>query len=643
MARAKVLHKRVEACLAKGRLGEAARLLEQLCRQESADGALWRRLGEIRLALGKPAEALQSFGRCLALKKDEASALAGAAEALWRLGRQDEARRHAEQSLNLDPRQGRAAFVLGEVAREKGGFDSAERYYRQAIQTGAKEGGVHYLHGNMLKLQGRVDEAVAAYEQALAADPQRVEAFWERQRLLPVILDAEEEIARYREDYRQGLRRLEESLDLKSTSGRRAALRGALSSTNFYLQYQGCDDLPLQEQYGRILEKVAAANFPQWGAGREMAPRKGGGRIRIGYASAFLRAHNGAVWLLGWLRHRNRERFEIYCYHTGGKVDEKTEEFRHLSDHFHHVPGGVEQACARIAADELDILVYPELGMDAKSMVMAAMRLAPIQCVGWGHPITSGLSTMDYWLSSDLMEPENGQEHYSERLVRLPNMANCYSRDQHDRLQSRGASKSRADFGLPEGAVLYFCSQSLFKYLPQYDWLWPEIARRVPKAKFVFLAISSVQVVKRFMARVERAFARAGLSAGDYCIMLNRQTPEDYLNLNLLMDVFLDNPPWSGNNTGLAAVDAHLPIVTWPTGFMRGRHSCAILKMMGVTETIASSGEEYVEIAARLGLEREWRMEVKERFAASAERIYEDVECVRGLEAFYEEAVSGQS
>lgn len=109
------------------------------------------------------------------------------------------------------------------------------------------------------------------------------------------------------------------------------------------------------------------------------------------------------------------------------------------------------------------------------------------------------------------------------------------------------------------------------------------------------------------MARIEIAFNRYDMKAQDYCIMLNRQSPEDYLILNKLVDVFLDNPPWSGNNTSMAAIDAHLPIVSYPTEFMRGRHSYAILSMLGLQETIAKSPEEYIEIAAKLGNDKVYR------------------------------------
>jgi predicted O-linked N-acetylglucosamine transferase (SPINDLY family) len=363
------------------------------------------------------------------------------------------------------------------------------------------------------------------------------------------------------------------------------------------------------------------------------------GRIRIGYASTFLRNHNGAVWLLGWLKHRDRGDFEVFCYHTGRRRDAKTEVFRELADRFHHIPADLEAAARQIHGDDLDVLVHPELGMDAFNMLLASLRLAPIQCVGWGHPVTSGLPTMDCWLSCELMEPEDGDQHYTEKLVRLPNLGHCYSDAQCRRLATSKPLKSRTDLGLPEDRVLYFCSQSLFKYLPQYDSLFPEIARRVPNAVFVFLAISSAYVVQAFMHRIEKAFAALGMEAKQHCIMRPRLSEQDYVEMNRLVDVFLDNPAWSGNNTTLTAVDAGLPVVTLPTGLMRGRHTYGILKMIGLEETIATDTDDYVRIAAQLGTDAGYREHIRAAILAHREHLYNDTACIQGLEDSFRQAV----
>lgn len=639
LARVSVLKKKAEVALKKGRIAEAGKLYKQVCDQAPADLDSVLKLGAIKNKQGLYTDALSCFQTVIQKYPQNYDAHAGFGEACYQMGRFLDSRKHCEHALKINPQNSDASYTLANVFREQSAFDAAEKYYALTVQLDPDHANAHYYLGNMQKTQGRVDDAIKNYDTALQLDPTLIEALWNRAKILPVIISTMQQLKSSRTRYKQGIESLANNLQLETKVGRKNALRGLLTSTNFYLQYQGRDDLELQCIYGNMLSEIMSSNYPLWSKPLDKKPLKAGEKIKIGYVTAFLRAHNGAVWLLGWLKNRNRDDFEIYCYHTGTATDEKTAEFKNACDHFYHIPGNIDNLCKKIADDQLHILVYPELGMDSQSMMTAGLRLAPVQCIGWGHPITSGLPTMDYWLSSDLMEPENGQQHYTEKLVRLPNLANCHSIEQHDRLQAEALTKTRTDFGLPEDAVLYFCSQSLFKYLPQYDYLWPEIARKVPNAKFVFLGISSIHVLKEFMARVEHAFKQYNMDVKDYCIMLNRQSPEDYLILNRLVDVFLDNPPWSGNNTSMAAIDAHLPIVSYPTEFMRGRHSYAILTMLGVQETIADSEEEYIELAVRLGTDIEWRSSIVNKIIDNHARIYNDIDCVKGLEEFYRSCV----
>jgi len=632
------LKQKAKALWQNNKLQAAAELYEQVSRLDDRDAEAWLMLGSIYARLGQYERSAKCSQRAIKIEPQNADAFSVMGKALQGMGRYNEAIVSYQQALRIKPDLADVHFNMGELHKDQGNFDAAEQCYQNAARYKPDHAAAHYHHASMLKIQGRAEEATASYDRALAIDPDLPEAYWNKLRVVPVIYDDLQQIDHYRGKYAEGLRKLGEHLSLGSSQDKKRALRGVGASTNFYLQYQGRDDRELQEQYGEMIHKIMAANYPQWAPKPSMPPPGPGGKIRIGYTTAFLRAHNGALWLLGWLRHRNRDRFEVICYHTGSKVDEKTREFMLHCDHFHHIPGDLEKTCAKIYSDKLHVLVYPELGMDAPSMLMAGLRLAPVQCVGWGHPITSGLPTMDYWLSCDLMEPEDAQSHYTEKLIRLANLGHCYSRDQHDRLQSRPAPKRRADFKLRDDAVLYLCGQSLFKYLPSYDHLFPEIAKRVPKAQFAFLAISSVYVVKRFMERVDRAFSAAGLKAQDCCVMLPRQSPEDYIALNQVVDVFLDNPPWSGNNTTLTAIDCHLPVVTWPTKFMRGRHSYGILKMLGLNETIARDGGEYIDIAARLGNDPAWRQMIVRKIARDGGRIYDDLSCVQTLEDFYVKA-----
>ena len=117
------------------------------------------------------------------------------------------------------------------------------------------------------------------------------------------------------------------------------------------------------------------------------------------------------------------------------------------------------------------VLIYPGILMDMMSFQLAAQRLAPVQCNSWGHPETSGLPTLDYFLSSDLMEPPDATEHYTEQLVRLPNLSVYY-----EPVATEAVALTRHELGLHADAPMFWCGQSLYKYLPQFDDVYPRIA-----------------------------------------------------------------------------------------------------------------------------------------------------------------------
>ncbi|CAM9713019.1 unnamed protein product, partial [Hapterophycus canaliculatus] len=86
--------------------------------------------------------------------------------------------------------------------------------------------------------------------------------------------------------------------------------------------------------------------------------------------------------------------------------------------HWHQAPRDLHLARMAVAREELDVLVYPDLGMEALTYFMAFARLAPVQCVWWGHPVTPSTGAIDYFLSLDV-ELEGGQGDYLEQMVRM--------------------------------------------------------------------------------------------------------------------------------------------------------------------------------------------------------------------------------
>jgi protein O-GlcNAc transferase len=297
----------------------------------------------------------------------------------------------------------------------------------------------------------------------------------------------------------------------------------------------------------------------------------------------------------------------------------------------------LEAAAGQIESDKLHILVHTDIGMNPITLQLAALRLAPIQCKGWGHPVTTGLPTVDYYLSSDLMEPEDADRHYSETLVRLPNLALCFTPPQLPL-----APKSRKELGIDPDRFIYLTTQSIFKYLPQHDDIYPKIARAIPHASFVFLANQSQAATKKFFDRLRMAFRAYGLNADQYCRFSPRLTLMDFYSLNLAADVLLDTFDWSGGKTTLEAIGCGLPVITCPGRFMRGRHAYAMLKMMGITSTIASDKSSYCQLAIRMAADKVFYTGVKNEFLRRRNKVFSDRTIGRALEDFYRSAVQKQ-
>ena len=143
----------------------------------------------------------------------------------------------------------------------------------------------------------------------------------------------------------------------------------------------------------------------------------------MGIVSAHLRYHS--VWSAitkGWFQELDPRRFALYAFHIGSDADQETAFAKSRAAHYEGGPKELREWVDAIAAQELDVLIYPEIGMDPMTVRLASLRLAPVQAASWGHPETSGLPTIDYYLSGEALEPEAAQAYYTESLVALPHL-----------------------------------------------------------------------------------------------------------------------------------------------------------------------------------------------------------------------------
>ncbi len=242
--------------------------------------------------------------------------------------------------------------------------------------------------------------------------------------------------------------------------------------------------------------------------------------------------------------------------------------------------------------------------------------------------MTTGHVNVDVFFSSEAMEPDNAQEHYTEKLATLPGIGTCYPRPEVP------APASRASLGLPDDAILYLFPQSLFKVHPDNDALLVEILAREPRAVLVMFQSRFEPITRLFVDRLSRGFAARGIATAGRVKLLPNVGHADYLRVNLACDVMLDSLYWSGGNTSLDAIACGLPVVTRPGALMRGRQSAGMLSLMGLDELVVDSAEAYVETALRLGRDLACRKALREALAERSGQLFDQEAPVRALEDF---------
>ncbi|MFI5014112.1 MAG: tetratricopeptide repeat protein [Hyphomicrobiales bacterium] len=597
-------------------------------------------LGKALYELGRFDEAMIAYREALALRPGFAEVHNNIGIVLSHRRQIAEAIDAFHAAIKVDPSFANAHRNLGIMLAEVGRLDEAASALRIALKLKPDFIDTYSKLGNVLRELGKAAEARAVFQKALDLRPNSFSARWHlcASHLRP-IYHSRDEIDMARADYERDLRALAQSW----TEGSGAQLRQDADSIGegqpFYLPYQGKNDRDLQRLYGGLVCRVMQARHPEFATRPPMRPVGPRTRIRVGIASGYFSRHsNWKIPIRGWVENLNKGEFELYGYHLGQKLDDITKVAEQSFERFVTGPMMKAERWARlIRDDDLHVLVFPEIGMDMTSLRLAALRLAPVQAASWGHPNTSGLPTIDYFLSSDLMEGPDADEHYTERLIRLPNLSIHYN-------PPAPASKlelRRERFGVRPDSTMYWCCQALFKYLPQYDEVFPRIATRVSNARFVFIQHAHSSAVTRVLQdRLSRVFARYGLSAKDHCIFLPHMSYEHFSAVARAADVFLDSIGWSGCNSTLECLNWDTPLVTLPERMMRSRHTGAIMTMMGVRDTIADSVDVYIDMAVRLGLDKEWHRSISDKIRSSKHKVIDDMESIRGLERFLRAVVT---
>lgn len=467
------------------------------------------------------------------------------------------------------------------------------------------------------------------YGDALAlADQQsdRSHQLMSRLHVLPVLYSSSDQLAEIRQRWINDASELYSLIDGLALDDHRWDMlyAHAWSLTNFYLAYQMQDDRPLQELYAGILDRILRPRLNRFMQPLPMRDQCETRPIRVGVISPHLNNHNGSIWSLGWLQGiSNNPGYQIYCYNLGDTEDSGSHRFAELGV-YRHLPLRAEDPepmLQQVLDDQLDILLFTDIGMHPASKICSVLQLACVQVQGWGHPITSGSKTIHYFLSGSGMEPAGNESHYSETLWRLPGTGLCYEAP----VALHDGNSLFEKFNLPRDRPILNSLQSTFKYIPKNDWIYAELALQNPEALIVLVGhMGHGTIARRLLDRMAPEFDQRGLNIDNHLRILPRLDYGDYMGLFSISHHTIDTIDWNGGNSSFQSFSLDCPVVTLPTSFMRGRHTVAMLQVLDLPELIALDEEHYISISSRLLKDSHFYDQTRRLIAERKQRLFND-------------------
>jgi protein O-GlcNAc transferase len=583
------------SCLLKtGDAPRAVSIFEIATNVAPTDSDGWTNLSAALNATSEHDRAIECANRAVALSLDSSNALAAQAAAQFELGKIEESVATYQRAVELKP----TVVILcglGVALITSGRHDDALTYLRRALELDGSNPYVRLL--------------IAISE-------------------LKPIYRSKAEIEFSRVAFDQAITELQ---SWYSTALVKDAYTAVGASQPFFLAYQPYNNKPLLSRYGDLCAswmKSLASAVP-------MEPRVSPsvGKFRIGIVSAHV--YNQSVWnaiLKGWVHQLDRSKFEIYLFKIGGKKDQETLAAKGHVQHFDDRPKSLADWAITIQGANLDALIYDEIGMNALTLQLAAMRLAPLQAATWGHPETTGLPTIDFFLSAEGLEPPNAKDNYREKLVLLPHVG-VYV----EMLKPNSQDPDLRMLGLPRDEPLLLCPGPPFKYSPLHDRVWIEIARGLKAnggGRMVFFSASSGTMHVQMADRLRNSFAQAGLDFDSHVCVIPFLDRQRYFGLMKQSALMLDTLDFSGFNTAIQAIECGLPYLAFEGSFMRGRLASCIMRRLELSELVATTYEDFAQRAVALTADNRRLEELRAEIVTRRVILFEDATPIRALEGF---------
>ena len=614
-------------CQSQGKLSEAEILFRKAIHSKPDFFSAYCNLGGLLKDQEKLIEAEFHLKKAIEIKPDLAEALYNLGILYNSLGKLAEAELYLRKSIKFKPKSKKANYNLAGIYRARGKLKEAEILTKKIINMFPNYTDSYCFLGLLLKDLGREKESNIYFSKALQKKPNSIYLYINSNLVFSPIMMDNLQIDNERKNY------LENIINLKKNKNLYLNENEVFATDMFYLAYQNrLDDKNILEELSETISKAKGVLFNNFSREEYLLSSSKREKLKLGICSEFLREdHTIGKLYINLLLDLLKTDLEISIYIP--PTTAKTSGLEIIRKSFKRVinlPTSTYKASQLILSDELDILFYPDIGMSCYTYILALSRLAIVQVTSLGHPNTTGIKNIDYFISNNIF-PHKPSSSYSEKLVKLSRLPFNYP---IPKINESNLTKNRI-INLQDKFRIGL-TQSLFKLHPDYDEILESILLEIENANLILINDSLDKSTKALKKRWEKR-NKILLKKS---IFLDRMSSDNFINLTKNCHIMLDPFYFGSGNTFYEAMAFGIPFITYPFN-QRGSLVASGYKQMQVKQPpIANSPEEYINWCKKYASDQSLLRNTKNELRYKATNyLFNDNEIYKEYYAFFCEAI----
>ena len=568
-----------------GKLNEAVECYQRVLALCPKFAEMHNDLGIVFCYQGKFTDAIDSFQQALASNPYDAKVYYNLGMAFKIQGKIGEAIDCYQRALNFKPDYADANNGLGNALLAQDKFDEAIACYQRALVLNPNYIEAHNNLGVAFENQGQLTEAVVSFQQALVLNPNDAKAH----NNLATVKKNQGMISEAIEHYQK-------ALEIKPTYA--IAHTNLLFALNYAVNYDRATIFAAHQKFNEQHALPLAGTIKTHL--NENQPQR---KLKIGYISPNFHKHAVAYFIEPILAHHDHHQFEIFCYYNSLRTDAVTQRLQRYADHWFNCSKlSDEELAEHIRHNQIDILIDLAGHTDGNRLLVFARKPAPVQVTYLGYPNTTGFTTIDYRITDSYMDPQGITEPFnSETLIRMPASYFCYHPDADSpQINDLPAQKN--------GYITFSSLNNYCKLNPQLFALWAQILHAVTGSKLLVKTKSLIDSATR--STLLEQFGKLDIEP-ERLILENITPAPAYLQTYHQVDIGLDSYPFTGGTTTCEALWMGVPVVTLVGDRHASRQGFSILSALGLTELIAYSPEEYVDICVKLASDTKYLQQLR--------------------------------